>query len=252
MIKASFKESWRLIGRSKKEAAFFCAAWLLASVLYPQVCAILGLEGAYSGDAGIKTNKLRGAIAYLPGIVLTAWVSAGLAGRLVMDALKGEAVSMAAYGNGWFLRKFAWDLFFMLLMSVPLWFLSFGSKLLMALFALVWLAGGIFLAVRSSLWINISVAEKRGLPEAVKLSFALTRGREWTLVFMGLLPMAAGRLLGWSFGELAGGGEAASYYANALFEAPAALAIGGAFAAFYASLAVNPAGGPPGQPAVGE
>ena len=244
-MKVYFKESWRLIGRSKKEAAFFAAASVLASLIYPQVCAFLGLEGAYSGDAGIKTQRLLGAAAYLPGLILTAWFSAGLAGRLVMDAVKGEAGSMALYGNGWFLRKFVWDLFFMLLMWVPVWFLSVGPKLVIGLISFAWLLGGIFLAVRSSLWINISVAENTGLLEALKRSFTMSAGREWTLLFMGLIPVAAGRMLGWAFGKMAGSGEAAAYYANALFEAPASLAVAGAFAAFYVSLVSRTEAAPP-------
>jgi hypothetical protein len=244
MIQASLKGSLRLIGRSKKEAAFFVAASVLAAAIYPLACGLLGVEGAYSGAAGIKTHKVLGAAAYLPGLLLMAWFSAGLAGRLVMDALKGEAVSMAAYGNGWFLRKFAWDFFFLVLMWVPVWFISFGPKLVMAPLSLAWLLGGIFLGIRTSLWINISVAENISLPEALKRSFALTRGREWPLLFMALLPMAAGRLLGWSFGEMAGGGEAAAYYADAVFEAPALLAVAGAFAAYYASLVSEQGSGP--------
>lgn len=232
MIRHSIHEAYRLIGRSKKAAALYLGASLVSSWLYVFMCGQLGLAGAYAGAEAVKAEPVKGLITYLPGIAVLAWFAAGTTGRFVMDALKGEAEGLPRYANGWFFRKAGWDLIFMFLMWVPMWFMALKFPGVIVV-SLAWMVAALWLGVRVSLWLNISITEDLGLPEALKRSYALTRGRVWTLVMIGVVPMIAAKLLSWLVTAAFSAQGGAAYYTKAFFEGAAGVVVIGAFAAAY-------------------
>ena len=243
MIAESIKESYRLIGRSRAEALFYIGASLLAAWLYIYTCGLLGLEGTYAGNTALKSSPTKALIAYLPGMAVLAWFAAGLAGRLIMDAYKGAPESMLVYARGWYFRKLGWDVFFAALMWLPMPLLASGMP--SALLGVAWFFAVIWLGVRVSLWLNISVTENLGLPESLKRSYALTKDRVWTLLMVGGIPMISANLLNWAISRIISGGPALEYYLKSFFDGAGMLVATGAFAAIYVKIARLPSAAGP-------
>lgn len=243
MIAESLKESYRLIGRSKAEALFYLGASLLAAWLYIYTCGLLGLEGTYTGNTALKASPLKALTGYLPGMAVFAWFAAGLAGRLIMDASKGAPGDMMVYARGWYFRKLGWDVFFAALMWAPLPLLTSGTP--GALLGVAWFFAVIWLGVRASLWLNISVTENLGLQESLKRSYALTADRVWTLLLVGGIPMISANLLSWTIYKIISGGPVVEYYLKSFFDGVGMLVATGAFAAIYVKIVRLPSAAEP-------
>jgi hypothetical protein len=238
-------EAFRLLGRSKKEAGIYLAAFIAESWLYVFMCGVLGVEGAYAGFGAVKENLLMGLLAYLPGILFLSWFAAGLGGRLIMHAVKGEADGLVKYANGWFLRKAGWELFFVCLMWLPMWLLPLKFTGV-AFVALAIMLSFLWFSLRVSFWLNFSVSQELGLVEALGRSYALTRGRVGTLILLGGLPMLAAKSLSWAIVKAASAQGGAEYYVKALFEGTAGMVVMAAYAAAYLKLKEA---GPAAEPA---
>lgn len=234
-----YKESFRLIGGSGKETGVYLVTSLAAAGLYVLMCAWLGLGGAYDSHAVIKDSPFRTLIAYLPGVVLSAWFAAGLAGRFTIDAIGGAPEGMTRYARGWYLRKLGGDSLFMAVMWVPVLFLVISS-LGSAVAAVVWLIVAFWLGFRVALWFNISVVEELGLIDAMRRSYSMTSGQVPRLLLLGGAPMVTARFLGWTAGTLLTGQTALVYYIKSVLDGVAMVVIMGVVAAIYSELRSTP------------
>lgn len=229
-----YKKALEAAVRSKKDAALYLAACLVSGAIFALLCRSMGLDG-YQVNVVMKEAPTRALAASLPGMVLTAWLGAGLVGRFTAHALGVPEKEFFHYANGWFLRKLAADLLLALVMWVPLVILaalpgSFGF------FAVAWFGITVWLVLRVSLWLNASVEHDLSFPEAMRRSYAITKGLVPRIFMLSVVPMAAARSLIWLIGRALPRQAAAVYYSRNLFEGLAALVVMGALASLYASL----------------
>ncbi len=239
MILEAWKGALGLIARSRGEALSYVAATVFGGWFYILVCGALGVAEPYSVNQAVKAAPGLTLIAYLPGMLVGAWFGAGLAGRMIMHALGGSAERMTFYVGKWFGRKLRWDLFFMLVMFLPVPVLVMVPAGL--LFAIPWMLAALWLGVRFALWLNISVEGDLPLIESLKRSFTVTEGRFFQLLFITALPMGALRSLHWLVSKAAPG-EVVLFYLKFLFDGMGYALVLGALAFFYARLS-SPAEG---------
>ncbi len=235
MIQKSIEQGYGLLRRVPGPAAACLAAAAVTYWLYALACGWLGVAGVYAGGKELTSSFRGGFLAYLPGMLLAAWFSAGLTPLVTLLGLKREAGPLFSYSRAWFLPKAAWDILFLSWLWVPMLFLKadfFGSTLL----ALVWMVTGIWFAVRLALWLN-AAAEGLPLKAAFLRSWELTRGRVWTVVMTAALPMLAGRLPGWAIKAFLPEGSASAYYVNGFFEGLGGLLSLFALTALYLNMA---------------
>ncbi len=245
----SYSEAYKLLGRSGKEAGFYIAASLVSAGLYTLMCGMLGLEVAYTGVTSFKASPMKSFIALTPEIIVTAWFAAGLAGRLTMDALTGAPEELTSYAKGWFFRKLIADTVvagalwgpLLLLVIIP-----FASPVL----ALVWLLAAGWLGLRIALWLNISVAENRGLLEAMRSSFDLTATQALRILFLAGGPIISTVFLSKLLGKALAGQAVLVYYLKTLLDSSAAVFAMAVLAALY--LELKSAGAETGQKATEE
>lgn len=242
-----YKESFRLIGGSGKETGVYLAASLAAAGLYVLMCAWLGLGSAYDSHAAAKDNPFRMLIAYLPGVVLSAWFAAGLGGRFSIDAIGGAPEGMTRYARGWYLRKLGGDSLFIVVMWVPVLFIVISS-LGSAVAAVGWMVVAFWLGFRVALWFNISVVEELGLIAAMRRSYAMTFGQVPRLLLLGGAPMLTARFLGWTAGKLLPGQAGLVYYLKSVLDGVAMVVVMGVVAAIYSELRSTPPVETPVQP----
>jgi hypothetical protein len=234
-----YKESFRLIGGSGKETCVYLVASLAASGLYVAMCAGLGLGGGYDSHAVIKDTPFRALIAFLPGIVVSAWFAAGLAGRFTIDAMGGTPEAMERYARGWFLRKLGGDSLVMVAVWVPV-LLLIVSSFASVVAAVGWMIVAFWLGFRVVLWFNISVVEELGLIDAMRRSYAMTSGQVLRLLLLGGAPMLTARFLGWTAGTLLPGQMALVFYIKSVLDGAALVVIMGVVAAIYRELRSAP------------
>lgn len=233
VIFESLRKSFRLIGRSRSEAMLYLGVTLLASWLYVLFCGMMGLEGAYTRGAD-ESSPLRSFFAYLPGVIILTWFATGIAGRMIMCALKGEAEEMGVYARGWYFRKLGWDVFFMLLMVVPVPLLAFGVP--GVLLAICWVITGMWIGVRTALWLNFSVSENLRLVESLKRSYSMTDGWVWRLLLICFIPLILTKAVAWLGAKAIPGNVVFAYYVESLLEGVGILVVMGAFAAVYVKI----------------
>jgi len=249
MIKHSFKEAFRLIGRSRKETGIYLLSLLLCGAIYVALCGALGLGDAYLEEVkSIKDSPLRGLIAYLPGFIASAWFAAGITGRFVMDAFKGEPDSMTHYANGWFTRNLAAEALFTVIFFIPGVISLSGNKVAAAL-ALCCLVIAAWFALRLSLWLNASFVENLGVFKAMRRSYAVSVRNMWGLLVLIVLPFLAVAPVDVLIGKLLSGRPALGYLLRELMNGLASAVMIAALAAAYISLvsekaaaAVDPTG----------
>ena len=218
MIEHSLYKACGLIIRSKKETAIYIAAALASAWLYVFTCGLLGVDGAYVMDEAMKSSPAKACLAYLPGLLLMAWFSAGLTGRVTVHAAGGEAAGLARYANAWYLRKAGWDFLYISLTWVAMWFMSvkfFGYIFVSS----AWLIAAIWLSLRVALWLNIGIIEGLGILEAAKRSYALMRGRVWQLIIISAFPMVVAKALAMLINKLAASPAGLAYYVGEFFSA---------------------------------
>lgn len=211
----SYGEAYKLFRRSGKEAGFYIAACLLSAGLYVLMCEMLGLEGAYTGMASFKASPAKSFIALIPEVIVTAWFAAGLTGRFTMDALTGAPEGMTLYAKGWFFRKLIADSVVAGAMWGPLLLLviiPFASSVL----ALIWLLAAGWLSLRIALWLNISVAENRGLLEAMRCSFDVTAAQALRILFLVGGPLISAVFLSQLISKALPGQAVLVYYLKSL------------------------------------
>lgn len=235
MIQKSIEQGYGLLRRARGGAAIYLAAAAIAPALYALACRSMGFEGVYSGSEEVSRSFRGGFLAYLPGLVLSAWFVAGLTPLVTLLGLKKEAGPMFAYSKAWFLPKTAWDFLFLAWLWIPMTFLKagfFGSTPL----ALVWMVAGMWVGIRTAVWLN-AAADGLPLKAAFLRSWELTRGRVWTIVMTAALPMLAARVPGWLIKAFLPEGSASGYYVNGFFEGLGAVLALFALAALYVNLA---------------
>lgn len=231
----SYNESYNLIKRSATGGALYIAACLISAGSYVLMCRFLGLNGGYDSYAVIKASPLKGLTAYLPGIILTAWFAAGLAGRYTMDVLTGTPEGIKYYASGWFFRKLIADFFVTFIIWLPvlaLLFVPFGG----VVFAFVWILFAAWLGIRLALWLNVSVAENLGLVAAMKRSFVIMDGQILRIMLLTCIPMIIARALAWLLGKTLPGQVVLVYYSRSLLEGAATVFVLGILAGQYCKL----------------
>lgn len=155
MIKNSFKESFRLLGRSKPECLAYLAAICLGEVFVLALSGRVGVEYPMR-TAGYDIRKLAYTLALLvPGFVVSSWAGAGLMGRISMDALTGVPGPMLGYANGWFLRYLKGIIVVFAAAFIPFILLLLVPMPLAIVPVIGWFIFIIWAAVRISLWGSI-------------------------------------------------------------------------------------------------
>ena len=222
------------------------SAWL-----YVFACGLLGVNGAYAGGEAMKANPAKACLSCLPGLLLMAWFSAGLTGRVTVHAAGGEADGLARYANAWYLRKAGWEFLYICLTWAGMWFMSikfFGYIFV----ASAWLITGIWLSLRAALWLNIGIIEGLDMVEAVKRSYALMRGRVWQLIVISAFPMVVAKALATLINKFAASPAGLAYYVGEFFEAAAAVVVIGAYAAAYLKIKTDAPAAEPANPLAAE
>ncbi|MBI5744789.1 MAG: hypothetical protein HY952_09605 [Elusimicrobia bacterium] len=240
MIQASLEGSLKLINRSRKEAALYAAVSVAAALLYSLMCAALGAGPAYGPELeGAGHGLRRGFLAYLPGMVLSAWFLAGLAGRFTAHAGGRQADGLARCAKAWFLPVAVVEIGFAFLMWLAVFFLRF-KPFIGAFIALAWLAAGVWLMVRLSLWLNAGFDEDISARRALERGWELTRGRAWTVLAVAGVPMAAASLLAWIFGTLSAPASVVYYVESALEGCAGVVSAGGLASLYFRIKAAGP------------
>lgn len=237
MIMHSFREAFRLISRSRRESALFLAASAASSVLYILACLALGIRYDYQTtfDA-LKAGQFRALLAMLPGILILTWLSAGLFGRLAMDALKGAPESLTAYAKAWFPRFLAGSL---LLnggfMAVLLLFSAVPRPVGLGLMA-GWSVFCVWLLVRVSLWQASMFMDALPPLQAMRRSYAVSCGSALALGVIVFLPYLVTSSLMELASRLQWTGPAYLTVARDVLEDAVVVLTAGAYAAAYLKL----------------
>lgn len=236
MIKHSFREAYRLIGRSKKETGVYLLSFLLCGAIYILMCRALGLGDAYLDEyKAIKNSPFKGIIAYLPGFIASVWFAAGITGRFVMDSLKGAPESMTHYANNWFSRNLAGEAILTGIIFVP-GVISLSENKLASVPALAWFVFALWFALRMSLWLNASFTENLGLFKAMKRSYTVSVGNLWGLIVLIVVPFLVLAPVLLLIDKVLPGQPALRYLLGELLNGIASTVIIGALAAAYLAL----------------
>lgn len=232
MIKTSFKESFRLIGRSKPECLAYLAIICLSEVLVLALSKWFGVDYPLR-DGKPDTARLAYTLAFsLPGFMLTAWAGAGLIGRISMDALTGDPGAMTGYANGWFWRNLAGSIAVVTTIFLPIMLLLMLPMPFAIVPVLGWFCVVIWLAIRVSLWGSIMFMDGLGPFAAMERSFNVSLGYVGTIVILSL-PVLAAAVLGNGAINLAGNVAISAAILKPLLMGAATLVQMGALAAAY-------------------
>lgn len=243
MIKTSFKESFRLIGRSKPECLVYLVIICLSEVLVFALSKWFGVDYPLRGGKP-DPARLAYTLAFsIPGYLFSAWAGAGLIGRISMDALTGAPGAMTGYANGWFLRNLTGSIAVVTAAFLPLLLMLFVPVPLAIVPILGWFVAVIWLAVRLSLWGCIMFMDGLGPFAAMERSFTVSAGYSFQLLILSL-PLLAAMLLDIGARKLTGNSIMSSAILKPLFLGAATLVQMGALAAAYISIRNRPASGP--------
>jgi hypothetical protein len=236
MIENSLKEAFRLIGRSRKEVAIYMAASLVCGGISVLMCKVLGIDYTASDSfQNMKTMPIKVLAASIPGGIILAWFEAGLTGRVVFDAFKGELGDMTRYANGWFLRNLASEAIFKGISAIMV-VAAFSGNKPGALIAGICLLAVTWLVFRVSLWLNASFVENLGLFQAMKRSYAVSAGNLWRLIILIIAPAFAADILKRLIVKLLPGQTTLVYILKDLTHALSSVVVIGALAAIYVAL----------------
>lgn len=232
MIKTSFKESFRLMGRSKPECLAYLAIICLSEVLVFALSKWFGVDYPLR-DGKPTTARLAYTLAFsTPGYLLSTWAGAGLIGRISMDALTGATGGMTGYANGWFLRNLTGSVAVVTAAFLPLLLMLFVPMPLAIVPILGWFVAVIWLAVRLSLWGSIMFIDGLGPFPAMERSFTVSAGYSFQLFILSL-PLLAAMLLDIGARKLTGSSVMSSAILKPLFMGAATMVQMGALAAAY-------------------
>lgn len=235
MIKISFQESFRLMGRSKPECLAYLVIICLSEVL------VFALSKWFGVDYPLREGKpdltrLAYTLAFsTPGYLISAWAGAGLIGRISMDALTGAPGAMTGYANGWFLRNLTGSLAIVTAAFLPLLLMLVVPMPLAIVPILGWFVAVIWLAVRISLWGSIMFMDGLGPFAAMERSFNVSSGHAPQLLILSL-PLLAAMLLDIGARKLTGNSAMSSAILKPLLMGAATLVQMGALAAAYLSI----------------
>ena len=235
MIEHSFKEAFRLIGRSKPECAAYLAILCLGEVLMFALSRGFGVDYPLGHGKPDLPRVAYTAAFSIPGYVLSTWAGAGLMGRISMDALTGAPGAMAGYANGWFMRYLKGTLAVVVAAFLPILLLLLVPTPLAIVIMAVWFLAVIWLAVRISMWGSIMFMDGLGPFAAMERSFTVSEGHAIPVAILSLsLPVAM--LLGAGAGRLVSSAAISSALIKPLFLGAATLVQMGALATAYVAL----------------
>jgi hypothetical protein len=235
MIKTSFKESFRLIGRSKPECLAYLAVICLSGALEYALPIWTGVDFPVQ-DAKPGAAKLAYMLAFTaPGYVFAAWAGAGLVGRISIDALTGAPASMISYANGWFLRNLKGSVVVVAAVFLPIVLMLLLPMALAAVIILAWFLFFVWFAIRISLWGSIMFIDGLGPFAAMRRSYSVSEGHTLSIALLSV-PLFVGMLFEIGSGHFVTEGLVSEALLKPLLLGAATLVQIGALAAAYLAI----------------